>query len=102
MIVCTRCGAPNEDSEPLCVSCGHKLQSLRHSGAPEWRPVETLRPLRPAEQGQGFRGLLLRCLEVWAVAAATLGLAAWGLAHSQWWPGLLGAALGGGYILLRR
>ncbi|MGE4292234.1 MAG: zinc-ribbon domain-containing protein [Desulfovibrio sp.] len=106
MIICTRCGVSNEDSEPFCVSCGHKLQSARRPGAVEppsaWRLAETLRPLPPGALGGRFRSLLLRCLEVWVVAAATLGLAAWGLAGSRWWPGVLGAVLGGLYIFLRR
>lgn len=102
MIVCTRCGAPNEESERFCAVCGHKLQSLRRPGPAERPLAETLRPLAEGVQGGKYRTLLLRCLEVWAVASSALGLTLWGISAGQWWPGALSVCLGGLYVYWRR
>ncbi len=46
MIICTRCGSPNEDAARFCVKCRHKLQSSRvpagADGGGSWDRLEKL------------------------------------------------------------
>lgn len=102
MIVCTRCGVNNPDEGRLCVSCGHKLQSMRSPG-PEMQQKEFLSPLQSSGRGgKSLRALLWRCLEVWGVLVLMLGAAAWTLAEKRWEPGVALVGLAGVYAWLRR
>ena len=98
MIVCTRCGAANEDGDRFCLSCGRKLQSSRQAlddGSGLERPRDPLTPL-DGTGGGGFLRLALRCLEVWGAVGLLLGSVAYGLATRTWWP----VPVAGGLALL--
>lgn len=45
MIICIRCGTPNQDADRFCVKCRHKLQSSRavpSGGGSSWQRLDKL------------------------------------------------------------
>lgn len=88
MIICNKCGESNADEERLCLTCGHKLQSLRCQGTDE----DAAKPPLLAEERIDYHDLLGRegyfrkHLEAWAY----LGVLAAAAAVCQWlgeiWP----------------
>ena len=57
MIVCNKCGCNNENAALSCVTCGHKLQSLRGPTPGDDNEVDAV-PL--AEEEIDYRDLLGR------------------------------------------
>ncbi|MCM0756832.1 zinc-ribbon domain-containing protein [Desulfovibrio aminophilus] len=78
MIICTRCGAANEDDELLCQECGRKLQSGLHTpgAGKNGENRGPLSPMRVQPVSAMLRRLLLKGAEAWVYA---LILAAAGL-----------------------
>ncbi|WP_029898175.1 zinc ribbon domain-containing protein [Desulfohalovibrio reitneri] len=88
MIICTRCGGPNEDRALVCVVCGRKLQSARKAGDEGRSPLEFRDSPEPLSLGGFLRGEggLRRHLEAWAGLAVLLGAAGYGLATGEYLP----------------
>lgn len=85
MIICTRCGASNDDGELLCRACGRKLQSGRgHTPLPEEEDESPLDPLSPENLPSAARHMLRKGLEAWAYVLALLAAGLWVAATGQW------------------
>lgn len=98
MIVCVKCGQPNEDHEPACRRCGWKLQSGRVVNREERRYT----PMSAFRRDEDEYPLLSRAVEVVVASALLVGATGYGLYTGQWWPVLAAGALGVALILWRR
>lgn len=107
MIVCTGCGAKNEDAARACLACGRKLQSLRTARAAEeggearehhWRALSLLTRTHADEAAAK---LVRVCAETWAYALVLLLGAGLTMATESWWWLGAGVLVAGGLAWLR-
>ncbi|WP_161598357.1 zinc-ribbon domain-containing protein [Pseudodesulfovibrio senegalensis] len=85
MIVCTRCGNPNDDKARRCKRCGHKLQSsIRPAPGPsaQWEKLEPMRSHITPER----RAELMRMFEACAYSLAVVAAVAFSAVSGLWWP----------------
>lgn len=83
MIVCTRCGSPNDDVSRVCMKCGHKLQSGRkhHHLAETGEPLP--REMRPLK-APGLLSGAGKYLEAWVLVLVLGGAVGYALYSGSW------------------
>lgn len=86
MIICTRCGASNDDGKLVCQACGRKLQSGRSGPSPlaEEEEDAPLAPLSREILPAAIRRMLRKGLEAWVYALVLLAAGLWVAATGQW------------------
>ncbi len=101
MIVCTRCGTPNQDKARRCERCGHKLQSSARPVAEPVKVWEQLEPLRSNVTPEK-RAELLRMVEACLYSAALLIAAVVSAVLGTWTPLYAAIAVVAILVLVRR
>lgn len=85
MIICNKCGTPNEDSARFCAKCRKKIQSS-WTPPPESQASRPLDSFRPAQLSGTQRRELARMVEAWVYALILLLAAVACQMNGQWWP----------------
>jgi uncharacterized membrane protein YvbJ len=86
MIICTKCGASNQEEAAFCAKCGHKFQSVRRDsdGA---SPAPSRLLLLPEDARRGSLAKLLRpYIEAWAYVLALIAATVILLMKGVYWP----------------
>ncbi|WP_018124874.1 zinc ribbon domain-containing protein [Desulfovibrio oxyclinae] len=85
MIICNKCGSPNEDSARFCAKCRKKIQSS-WSPPPETAAFRPLDSFRPSRLSGAQRREFARMVEAWVYALILLFSAVACQLKGQWWP----------------
>ncbi|XPV76945.1 MAG: hypothetical protein ACNI27_03210 [Desulfovibrio sp.] len=87
MIVCTKCGAANEDQQHSCKECGLKLQSGRQVQAHGQKKKLLQPPDYVGEERSGAGESIFReAARTWIIILVTLIALGTGASLNLWWP----------------